>query len=81
MTRVQCTSLFWVAIESVFINAELSSILFLFVNLNCFGGMSDFITDKIGQILLETVNYGRVELEIVFTMKEFKACWRKVVRY
>ena len=54
------TSLYWVAIKSVCINADLSSIsLSFFAVLSRFGGMSNFITDK---MLLETVHYGRVEI-------------------
>lgn len=60
------TSLIWVAITSVDRNADLSSALRSFFDLNRFGGMSNCITDKIIQMLLETVHYGRVE--IVFTL-------------
>ena len=56
-------------IESVCINADLSSIQLSFFDHNHFGGMSDCITDKIGQMLLETVHYGRAE--IVFTLLPF----------
>lgn len=58
-------SLFRVAIESVCINGDLSSISLSFCGLYCFGGMFDFITEKIGQILIEKIHFGRVE--IVFT--------------
>ena len=63
------TNLLRVLIESVCINADFSSLSLSFFDLNRFGGMSNCTIDKIGQMLLETVHYGRVE--IVFTLLPF----------
>ena len=63
------TSLFGVLIESVCINADLSSTSLSFCDLNRFGGMSNCTIDKIGLMLLETVHYGWVE--IVFSLLPF----------
>ena len=48
---------------------DMSSILLSFFDLNRFGGMSNCITDKMGQKLLETAHYWRVE--IVFDLLLF----------
>ena len=60
-------SLCWV--KSACINVDFSSISISFFDRNRFGGMSNCITVKIGQMLLETVHYGRVE--IVSTLLRF----------
>ena len=64
-----CTQVSGVLIESVCINADLSSFSLSFCDLNRFGGMSNCTIDKIGLMPLQTVQYGWVE--IVFSLLPF----------